>query len=46
MGLLSLEVVATIFSLHHHFIGIFAEKAAAEGAFPAWISSMAAEAYL
>jgi len=32
-------VVATMFFLTYHFIGIFAEKAAAEGAFPAWIGS-------
>jgi lipopolysaccharide export system permease protein len=32
-------VVATIFFLTYHFIGIFAEKAAAEGAFPAWIGA-------
>ncbi|AZQ44674.1 YjgP/YjgQ family permease [Nonlabens ponticola] len=32
-------VVATIFFLSYHFIGIFAEKAAAEGAFPAWIGA-------
>jgi lipopolysaccharide export system permease protein len=32
-------VVATIFFLTYHFIGIFAEKAAAEGAFPAWMGA-------
>ncbi len=32
-------VIATIFFLTYHFIGIFAEKASAEGAFPAWIGA-------
>lgn len=32
-------VVATIFFLTYHFIGIFAEKSATEGAFPAWIGA-------
>jgi lipopolysaccharide export system permease protein len=32
-------VVATLFFLTYHFIGIFAEKAAAEGAFPAWLGA-------
>ncbi|WP_438969182.1 LptF/LptG family permease [Nonlabens sp.] len=32
-------VVATIFFLTYHFIGIFAEKAATEGAFPAWLGA-------
>lgn len=32
-------VVATLFFLTYHFIGIFAEKAATEGAFPAWLGA-------
>ncbi|WP_124980805.1 LptF/LptG family permease [Nonlabens xiamenensis] len=32
-------VVATLFFLAYHFIGIFAEKAATEGAFPAWLGA-------
>lgn len=32
-------VVATMFFLTYHFIGIFAEKAAVEGAFPAWLGA-------
>ncbi len=32
-------VVATIFFLTYHFIGIFAEKSATEGAFPAWLGA-------
>lgn len=32
-------VVAVIFFLAYHFIGIFAEKSAAEGAFPAWLGA-------
>ncbi|WP_055413208.1 LptF/LptG family permease [Nonlabens sp. YIK11] len=32
-------VVATMFFLTYHFIGIFAEKSAAEGAFPAWLGA-------
>jgi lipopolysaccharide export system permease protein len=32
-------VIATLFFLTYHFIGIFAEKAANEGAFPAWLGA-------
>jgi lipopolysaccharide export system permease protein len=32
-------VIATLFFLTYHFIGIFAEKAAIEGAFPAWLGA-------
>jgi lipopolysaccharide export system permease protein len=32
-------VIATLFFLTYHFIGIFAEKAATEGAFPAWLGA-------
>jgi lipopolysaccharide export system permease protein len=32
-------VVATLFFLTYHFIGIFAEKSAAEGVFPTWLGA-------
>ncbi|WOI23999.1 LptF/LptG family permease [Nonlabens ulvanivorans] len=32
-------VIATLFFLTYHFINIFAEKAAVEGAFPTWIGA-------
>ncbi len=32
-------VIATLFFLTYHFIGIFSEKAASEGAFPAWLGA-------